>query len=205
MPRLLTILATPHADGQSRTRALLQPWLTQWRAAHPGWDEDTVDLFADPLPAIDAPMVGVLFNYPEAFPEDLIAPRTAALRRLLDQFTAADEYLVVTPMWNFGLPYPLKHYFDLIIKPGVTFGFDADGPFGLLTGRRATVLMTSGFDYTVGSSKGYMNHLDAHLKTLFGFMGITDLRLITVPGMQLPDADRRLAAGVAQLAASPPA
>lgn len=201
MPRLLTIVATPHADGQSRTRALAEPFLRRWRASHGGWQEETLDLFATPLPPIDPAMVAVLFEYAEAFPPAVVAARRAALQPLLDQFTAADEFLLLTPMWNFGLPYPLKHYFDLVIKPGVTFGFDADGPFGLLRGRRATVLVTSGFDYTAGSPKGHMNHLDGHLRTLFGFMGIDDLTIETVAGMQLPDAEERLAAGVARLEA----
>lgn len=201
MPKLLTIIATPHAEGQSRTRALVEPWRAGWRAAHPGWDEEVLDLFATPLPPIDPVMIGVLFGYEQAFPMELVAPRQAALAGLVDQFVAAAEYLVVTPMWNFGLPYPLKHYFDLVIKPGATFGFNEHGPFGLLGGRKAHVLITSGFDYTPSSPKGYMNHLDAHLRTLFGFMGITEVDMVTVPGMQLPDADERLAAGVARLGA----
>lgn len=199
MPRLLTITATPHTNGHSRTRTLAEPWLAHWRATHPRWEEDSLDLFANPLPPIDAPMVGVLFNYAGAFPPEVVAPRAALLQSLLDQFTAADEYLVVTPMWNFGMPYPLKHYFDLIIKPGVTFGFNAEGPFGLLKGRKATVLITSGFDYSLDGPKGYMNHLDLHLRTCFGFMGITDVDVMTVPGMQLPDADQRLAEGISRL------
>lgn len=199
MPKLLTIIATPHADGQSRTRTLAETWLSRWRETHPEWDVETLDLFAANLPPIDPAMIGVLFGYEQAFPEDLVAPRQDALQTRVDQFVAADEYLVITPMWNFGLPYPLKHYFDLIIKPGATFGFNADGPFGMLQGRKATVLITSGFDYTPASPKAYMNHLDAHLKTLFGFMGITDVELVTVAGMQLPDADARLAEGLARL------
>lgn len=201
MPRLLTIVATPHAEGQSRTRTLAAAFLARWRETHPGWKEETLDLFAAGLPPVDPAMIGVLFGYERAFPEELVAPRQAALQALVNQFVAADEYLVITPMWNFGLPYPLKHYFDLVIKPGATFGFNAEGPFGMLEGRKAQVVITTGFDYTPSSPKAYMNHLDAHLRTLFGFMGITDVDMVTVPGMQLPDADERLAGGVARLEA----
>lgn len=201
MPKLLTIIATPHPDGQSKTRTFSAPFLAHWRSTHPGWEVDTIDLFAQPLPPIDPAMIGVLFGYEQAFPAELVTPRQAALQALVDQFVAADEYLVITPMWNFGLPYPLKHYFDLVIKPGATFGFNAEGPFGMLEGRKAQVVITSGFDYTPTSPKAYMNHLDGHLKTLFGFMGITDVEMVTVPGMQLPDADQRMAEGIAKLQA----
>lgn len=199
MPSLLTIIATPNPAGMSHTRQLADAHLRRWRREHPGWTEETVDLFATTLPPVDAPMIGVLFGYADRFPAELVKPRDAAVTALVDQFVAADEYLVVTPMWNFGLPYPLKHYFDLIIKPGATFGFGEEGPSGLLEGRRATVLVTSGFDYSATSPKAAMNHLDAHLRTLFGFMGVTALTIQTVTGMQLPGAEERLAEAMAGL------
>lgn len=199
MPHLLTIVATPNPEGRSSTRRLAGAHLEGWRPSHPGWTEETLDLFATPLPPLDAPMVGVLFGYADQFPAEVVAPRARALDALVGQFVAADEYLVVTPMWNFGLPYPLKHYFDLIIRPGATFDFSGEGTAGLLGGRRATVLVTSGFDYSVTSPNADSNHLDDHLQTLFAFMGITDLTIHTVGGMQLPGAEERLQAAMAEL------
>ena len=32
----------------------------------------------------------------------------------------AERVLISTPMWNFGIPYKLKHWLDIINQPGLT-------------------------------------------------------------------------------------
>ena len=36
---------------------------------------------------------------------------------IANRFIAADRYLLAVPMWNAGIPYPLKHYIDVIHQP----------------------------------------------------------------------------------------
>lgn len=198
MSRLLQIIATPHDAEASHTRRLGDAVLDRWRADHPHGRVDTLDLFREPLPAMDAPMAAVLFGRADGFGPEELEPRQAALDAILARFMAATDYLFVTPMWNFGLPYPLKHYFDLVIRPGYTFGFTPSGPVGLLEGRRAWAMVTTGLDYGTGSPKASMNHLDAHLRTLLGFMGIQEVRIVTVSGTELPGAEDRMQEGIVQ-------
>ncbi len=196
MSTLLQIIATPHQNGNSQTRKLADAFLQGWETVHPTDRVETLDLTQLELPPLDDPMVAVLFDQPSAWPEEFLAQRRRALDKLVTQFIAADAYLFVTPMWNFGLPYALKHYFDLIIRPGWTFSLGAEGATGLLGGRPAYAVITRGFDYSPESGKAEYNHLEPHLRTLLGFMGIEDVSIVAAEGMMLPGAEERMQEGV---------
>jgi len=201
VPTLLQIIATPHQGGSSPTRRLADAYLEAWRTVHPAGVVETIDLSQRELPPIDEAMVSVLFDQPSASPPALLERRRRALDRLVSQFVSADSYLFVTPMWNFGLPHTLKHYFDLVIRPGWTFTIGASGAVGLLEGRAASVVITRGFDYGPDSPHPEQNHLEPHLRTLLGFMGINDLSIVAVEGTMLPGSAERVAEGVKQATA----
>ena len=192
MTTLLQIIATPHQGGDSHTRQLADSFLEAWQTVHPTGAVETVDLARVELPPLDHAMASVLFDQIPLAPPDLVARRRKALDRLVSQFTSADAYLFVTPMWNFGLPHTLKHYFDLVIRPGWTFAPSAQGTRGLLEGRTAYAVITRGFDYGPASPRADHNFLEPHLRTLLAFMGIEDLTIVAAEGMMLPGAETRL-------------
>jgi len=194
VPTLLQIIATPHQNGNSQTRQLADAFLQGRETVHPDGIVETLDLATLDLPPLDDPMIAVLFDRPSAGPPEALARRRKTLDKLVTQFIAADAYLIVTPMWNFGLPYPLKHYFDLVIRPGWTFSLGPNGASGLLGGRPAYAVITRGFDYGPDSGKAAYNHLEPHLRTLLGFMGIEELSVVAAEGMMLPGADARMEA-----------
>ena len=194
MPTLLQIIATPHQNGNSQTRQLADSFLQGWETVNPTGVVETLDLSEFDLPPLDEPMVAVLFDLPSAWPPELLAKRRRALDKLVTQFISADVYLFVTPMWNFGLPYLLKHYFDLVIRPGWTFALGEQGTTGILGGRPAYAVITRGFNYSPESGKAQYNHLEPHLRTLLGFMGIEDLSIVAAEGMMLPEAEARMEA-----------
>lgn len=194
MPTLLQIIATPHKNGDSQTRELAAAFLEGWETVNPDGLVDTLDLTSVTLPPLDDPMIAVLFDRPSDWPAEALAQRRKALDALVTRFIAADAYLFVTPMWNFGLPYALKHYFDLVIRPGWTFSLGPNGATGLLGGRPAYAVITRGFDYSPASGKAQYNHLEPHLRTLLGFMGVEDVSVVAAEGMMLPGAEERMAA-----------
>jgi len=194
VPTLLQIIATPHQNGNSQTRQLADSFLQGWETVNPTGVVETLDLSEFDLPPLDEPMVAVLFDLPSAWPPELLAKRRRALDKLVTQFISADVYLFVTPMWNFGLPYLLKHYFDLVIRPGWTFALGEQGTTGILGGRPAYAVITRGFNYSPESGKAQYNHLEPHLRTLLGFMGIEDLSIVAAEGMMLPEAEARMEA-----------
>jgi FMN-dependent NADH-azoreductase len=103
----------------------------------------------------------------------------------VDEFLTADEYLLGVPMHNFGLPSPLKAWVDNVVRVGRTFSFIPDDPTGQFyrplvpLGRRATVIVTTGdAGYEPGGPIWHMNHVEPHLRTIFSFVGITDLYFV---------------------------
>lgn len=106
-------------------------------------------------------------------------------------------------MWNFGVPYRLKHWIDLVVQAGHTFGFDPSrGYFGLLTGRPLQLLLATGGDYSTPPMDAYDVHA-TYLSNIFGFMGYTDIRTVTAgcaaypPEVSGPAIERALAAAKA--------
>ena len=104
---------------------------------------------------------------------------------LVDEFLAADEYVLGVPMHNFGLPSSLKAWVDNVVRVGRTFSFIPDDPAGRFywplvpPGRRATVIVTTGdAGYEPRGPLWHINHVEPHLRTILNFVGITDLRFV---------------------------
>jgi len=89
----------------------------------------------------------------------------AELERMAMRFALADKVLISTPMWNFGIPYKLKQWFDLIVQPGLTFRFDpARGYFPLLKDRPTIVIVASGSDFVTGMNRGRIDMATPYLR-----------------------------------------
>src|SRR3981189_330758 len=104
-----------------------------------------------------------------------------AVEALATEFKSADKILISVLMWNFGVPYILKHYIDVITQPGLTFSFNpATGFAGLVTGRPATVIQSSAATYLPGSGAEGFDFLTGYLKTWLEFIGFTDIRSLAI-------------------------
>jgi len=120
---------------------------------------------------------------------------------LVDQFVAADHYLLAVPMWNFGIPYKLKQYIDLITHPGMTFSMGPKGMRGLASGS-ATVVYARGGDYS--PKDGQADPFDfqsPYLRAWLNLVGVEPVTDILVQRtMAGPDAqDQAVASVSAQL------
>ncbi len=101
------------------------------------------------------------------------------IEALVADFQAADAWLFSVPMWGLGLPYPLKHYLDALIQPGLTFHYDPyGGHLGLLTDRPAGLILTRGDRYRASPNKAALDFQGPHLEALLRFIGIETLRTV---------------------------
>lgn len=85
-------------------------------------------------------------------------------------------------MHNFSIPSTLKLWIDQIARAGRTFSYGENGPQGLLTGKKATILIASGGNYQLGTPMGGLNFVEPYLKAVFGFLGITDIQFVSAGG-----------------------
>lgn len=147
MTRLLVVSFTPKGP-LSRTRRLLDAWLARRRAVDAGLHVDEVDLTNTELPPVDGPVA--LAKGSVAAGSQLAATQQRAWDAITPwarEFQAADEVAIAAPMWNFSLPYPVKHYLDVIVQPGLLFRYTAHGPQGLCAGKPLTLVTTRGNAY----------------------------------------------------------
>lgn len=179
--RLLHIIATPRTT-ESNTLRVSQEFLTALRSARPDVEVETLDLFQHDLPAVAGENIDSKYKILIGQPID---PRHAdswgEVERLIAQFRAADAYLISTPMWNFGIPYALKYYIDAIVQPGYLFAYDEQGvPVGLCLDKTMMCVTARGGDYSEGGPMHALDMQVPYLRTIFGFIGITDVRFVHV-------------------------
>lgn len=203
MPRLLHIAASP-SGARSRSRALAQAFVSQWSAAHPGAEAEELDLTQAELPAFDAEMIEAKFAVLRAqSATDEQRRRWARATALARQFNAADLVLISTPVWNFGLPYRLKHYIDVVTLPGENWRWTRErGYEPLLQGKTAVLACSSANDYPADGSHA-ADFAKRHLHHWLGFIGIRRVHVLNVaPTLDAPEAvAQRLSAACEEAAA----
>ncbi|MDQ1405341.1 MAG: FMN-dependent NADH-azoreductase, partial [Acidobacteriaceae bacterium] len=101
---------------------------------------------------------------------------------LINDLEQADEYVFGVPMHNFSIPSTLKLWIDQIARVGKTFSYSETGPKGLLTGKKATLLLASGGEYGKGSAMASFDFVTPYLRAVLGFLGITDVTIIAAGG-----------------------
>jgi FMN-dependent NADH-azoreductase len=200
MSALLYLQASPRKD-RSRSREVADAFAAAWRLVKPTHHVVTIDLFRKHLPAFDGQVLEAkyaILHGQKATPEQTIAWK--AVEAVITEFTSADKYLLAAPMWNFGPPYRLKQYIDLLVQPTYTFSFAPDrGYSGLVTGKPLLIVQASGGQYE-GDLAG-LDHERPYLERIFRFIGFTDIRWITVAPTLMAGAetaDRKVRQAVEQ-------
>lgn len=179
MPRILHVNASARGEA-SQSLQLANLFLDVLQEGEEAYDIDTLSLFEEDLPAFGtaaAQAKMAVFTGQEQTAEQ--AEAWALAREVFDRFTAADIYVFNVPMWNAGVPYVLKQWIDIVTQPGWAFGFDpAAGYTGLVTGKRAVVVYTSGV-YSPGVPLEFgADFASTFFNDWLRFVGITDVKEI---------------------------
>jgi FMN-dependent NADH-azoreductase len=183
MPTLLHIDSSP-VYGRSVSRELTTAFVTQWKASHPDGRVIDRDLNATAIPSVTAEWVGAVYT-----PEEARTPQQKELLSLSDSLLADLEPAAVygsgVPMHNFGVPSVLKLWIDQIARVGKTFSYAGGTPKGLLTGKRATFIIATGGIYDAQTQMASFNFVEPYLRSVFGFLGVTDATFLTAGGTSL--------------------
>ena len=177
MPKLLRIDVSPRSTN-SISRKLGDAFVAEWQKKHAGGSVTERDLAETHLPFTDMPWIIGANTEPHTHDEKAKAA-VAIGNELIAELKAHDEYVICTPLYNFQVPAKLKAYIDHVVRSGQTFKINPDhSTSGLLTGKRATVLVASAGEYDQGSPTQQLDHLTPYVKFILGYIGVTDVTFV---------------------------
>ena len=186
--RVLRVDASARTEG-SISRQLADVMLGELEERMPGLMVAERDL-APGLPFVDAAWVNANMTDPDVRTAGQ-CQTLAKSDELVAELMAADLLVIATPIYNFGVPASLKAWIDQVARARLTFHYTEYGPKGLLTGKKAYILVATG-GTEVGST---IDFATPWLKFVLGFLGITDVEVIAADrGMTRGDAARQHAA-----------
>ncbi|HEX6102132.1 MAG TPA: FMN-dependent NADH-azoreductase [Alphaproteobacteria bacterium] len=184
------------ATGEaSVSRLLVQEAVERLTDEDPDLRVVTRDLGANPVPHLTLDSATALRGGTPA--NDAQAAALALSGELISELKAADVVVIGAPMYNFGIPSTLKAWFDYVLRAGQTFRYTEAGPEGLVTGKRAIVVESRGGLYSQGPAQ-VMDSQEPHLRTLLGFIGITDVAFVRAEKLGFGPEARDEAVGAAQ-------
>jgi len=207
MSKLLYIKASPRGD-RAHSTSVAQAFVDAYRTRQPADEIAVLDVFKMDLPPFDGLTVEakyVILHGEKHGPEHRAA--WSAVEKIIEEFKSADKYVLSTPMWNFNIPYKLKHYIDILVQPGYTFSFSPEeGYKGLVVGKPLLVVYARGGQYPPGTDYEAFDLQTKYIELIMRFMGFTDIRpLIVEPTLMDPAAAKQkkdnLIAGIDKLAA----
>ncbi|MCE9665525.1 NAD(P)H-dependent oxidoreductase [Halomonas sp. M5N1S17] len=204
----------PHG---SHSRRLSARFVEQWQKARPGDRIVYRDVGQHPPHPVTGEWIHAAFTKPEVR-EPWMRNVLAESDALVDELLEADVIVAGVPMYNFGVPAGFKAYIDNIVRVGRTFGFDRSRQglpyWPMLTDmhKRLVILGARGdYGYEAGERIAHANHVEPHIRTVFGYLGIENVHGIAVEYDEFGDerlkaslaqAERRIEALVEELATS---
>ncbi len=187
MTNVLFIKANNRPVEQSVSVKLYHEFLESYKQSHPQDEITELDLFAEQLPYYDNTLITGMYKAAqgyEATPEE--AAGAALVNKYLEQFIAAEKVVIAFPLWNMTVPAVLHTYIDYLSQAGKTFQYTAEGPNGLLGGKKVVLLNARGGIYSEGPAAGAEMAVNFILGML-GFWGVTDIEQVIIEGHnQLP-------------------
>jgi len=181
MSKILYIKANAKPEGTSRTFKISDKFVEEYRRLNPNDEIITLDLYKE----------GIGFLTEEGISLHRPTPGEGKNHPILKyayQFAEADKYIIAAPFWNLSFPAIVKAYIDYVCVTGITFKYTAKGPVGLCEGKKAVHIVGRGGAYSEEPAAAYEMG-DRYLKTIFGFMGITDFTTIAADKLDVIGED----------------
>jgi len=183
MAKILNIISSPRGEASNSIK-LANAIIDELREKDPAAAVEVKDLTHKPFPHLEEAHLNAFFTPVEKHTEankEAIHHSDDAIKQIMD----ADILVIGAPMYNFAIPSVLKSWFDHIARAGITFKYTANGPEGLVTGKKAYVAVTTGGIYSSGEAMA-VDFVTPYIKTMLGFIGITDVTIVRAEGFAIP-------------------
>ena len=196
--KILNLISSPRG-GASFSIKLADAIIQKLQAANAGSTVKVHNLVKTPFPHLEEVHLNSFFTPKENHSPEL----TEAIKHsdeAIAEITDADVIVIGVPLYNFGIHSTLKAWIDHIARAGVTFQYTANGPEGLIKNKKVYLAIATGGVYSEGPMKTY-DFTEPYLRTILGFLGMTDVTAFRVEGVNMPDLkDQALEKAIASIA-----
>lgn len=133
------------------------------------------DFGANPLPYYD---LNAVVGTRNELQNDAQRQALELSNKLISEVKATDVLVFGVPMYNLGIPAQLKTYIDYLNRAGETFQYGANGPEGLVKGKKAIIVLAHGGIYKDGPA----DLAKLYMQTVLNFIGISDVEFVYAEG-----------------------
>jgi FMN-dependent NADH-azoreductase len=184
MSNLLFIESSPRKDASAST-SVARTFIAEYRRLHPDHTVETLDVWNTPMPEFDGDALQA--KYAALYGVERTPSQAAAWKELgtiAARIRTAERLLIGIPMWNFGIPYKLKHLIDATSQKDLLFTFEPSGFGGLAEAKKAAVIYARGIDY--GPDAAFATPADEwdqqkpYMDLWLRFIGVPDVSSIVI-------------------------
>ena len=179
--RINYIECSPRGE-RSHSSKIAQAYIEQAKKNIPNLELNHINPWSLNLPEFDGDMLNAKYSVISG--TDPSADEVSAwsdVKKIFDEFNNADHYLFSVPMWNFNIPYKLKHYIDIITQPGMSWSYSPeDGYKGLMTEKTATVIYATGDGYGEGTGFESFDMQKPYVNLWLTFLGFKKIERVVV-------------------------
>src|ERR1700761_3933028 len=184
MKKILNVISSARGAASNSTQ-LANAIIDKLIEHEPGSTVKLRDLVERHYPHLEESHLNAFFAPAEsATPEykEATEHSNEAIEEVLD----ADIIVIGVPIYNFNIPSALKAWLDHLVRAGKTISYQTGRPEGLVKDKKVYLAIASGGVYSDGPMKSY-DFAEPYLRTLFGFLGVTDITTFRVEGVNMPD------------------
>ena len=167
---------------RSHSTKIAQAYIEQAKKNIPNLELNHINPWSLNLPEFDGDMLNAKYSVISG--TDPSADEVSAwsnVKNIFDEFNNADHYLFSVPMWNFNIPYKLKHYVDIITQPGMSWSYTPeDGYKGLMTDKTATIIYSTGDGYGDGTGFESFDMQKPYVNLWLTFLGFKKIERVVV-------------------------
>ena len=175
------IECSPRGERSHSTK-IAQAYIEQAKKNIPDLELNHINPWSLNLPEFDGDMLNAKYSVIRG--TDPSADEVSAwsnVKNIFDEFNNADHYLFSVPMWNFNIPYKLKHYIDIITQPGMSWSYTPeDGYQGLMTDKTATIIYSTGDGYGEGTGFESYDMQKPYVNLWLTFLGFKKIEKVVV-------------------------
>jgi len=175
------IECSPRGERSHSTK-IAQAYIEQAKKNIPDLELNHINPWSLNLPEFDGDMLNAKYSVISG--TDPSADEVSAwsnVKNIFDEFNNADHYLFSVPMWNFNIPYKLKHYIDIITQPGMSWSYTPeDGYKGLMTDKTATIIYATGDGYGEGTGFESFDMQKPYVNLWLTFLGFKKIERVVV-------------------------